>query len=189
MGEIKTWQAMADTNAERLQRTTGRSVEEWVEAARGAGVDSRAALAAWLKAQGVTGYSLMSVDWAMFGYPDFILRSGDELYEGQYADRQALRPIGDRLLAWALDTDGVEVQMRKTYISLQTARRKFAQVTPATKSAVDVFLRFARPNDPRAEPARAAKDDPFRWRIRLKTVDDIDDAVLQALTAARDESL
>jgi hypothetical protein len=72
--------------------TTGRSVEEWVEAARGAGVDSRAALAAWLKPQGVSGYSLMSVDWAMFGYPDFILRSVDELYEGQYADRQSLRP-------------------------------------------------------------------------------------------------
>ncbi|MHA7261709.1 DUF5655 domain-containing protein [Arthrobacter sp. TMN-37] len=189
MGEIKTWQAMADTNAERLQRTTGRSVEEWVQAARGAGVDSRAALAAWLKAQGVAGYSLMSVDWAMFGYPDFILSSVDELYEGQYADRPALRPIGDRLLTWALGADGVEVQMRKTYISLQTARRKFAQVTPATKSAVDVFLRFAHPDDARVEPVRAARDDPFQWRVRLRSVDEIDDAVLGTLTAARDDSL
>lgn len=189
MDGIKTWQAMAEANAERLQRTTGRSVDEWVGAARRAGIDSRAGLADWLKGQGVGGYSLMSVDWAMFGYPDFLLSSADELYEGQYADRAALRPIADRLIAWALEADGVHVQMRKTYVSLETARRKFAQVTPATKSAVDVFLRYSRPGEERIEPAKAAKNDPFAWRVRLRTVDEVDDGLLEILSAARNDSL
>jgi hypothetical protein len=189
MGEIKTWQAMVEENAARLQRTTGRSLEDWVSAARSAGIASRGDLAAWLKDQGVTGYSLMSVDWAMFGYPDFILSSVDELYEGQYADRAALRPIADRLLAWAAEADGVEVQMRKTYVSLETARRKFAQITPATKSAVDVFLRCSPPGFDRVQPARAARNDPFAWRVRLRSVDDVDDGLLELLSAARNDSL
>ena len=189
MGEIKTWQAMADDNAARLERTTGRTVGDWVSAARSAGIGSRGELAQWLKAQGVAGYSLMSVDWEMFGYPDFILSSVDELYEGQYADRPALRPIADRLLAWAAEAEGVEVQMRKTYVSLETARRKFAQVTPATKTAVDVFLRFSRPGLNRIEPARVAKNDPFAWRVRLRSVDEVDDALLEILSEARNDSL
>jgi hypothetical protein len=36
----------------------------------------------------------------------------------------------------------VEIQMRKGYVSLHTSRRKFAQVTRANRTSVDVTLRL-----------------------------------------------
>lgn len=179
---------MVDTNAERLTRTTGRSVAEWAGEARNAGITTRDALSFWLKGQGITGYNLMSIDWEMFGYPEFFLKSADELFEAQYADRPSLRPIADRLLLWAQTTDDVAVQMRKTYVSLQTPRRKFAQVTPTNKTTVDVYVRVDPADLAVLEPVRNAGD-PFAWRLRLREPADVDDAVLKALTVARDDSL
>jgi hypothetical protein len=186
MSEIRSWQPMVDTNAARLLRTTGRTPAEWATAAREAGVTGRDELSHWLKDQGVTGYNLMSVDWEVFGLPEFFLRSADELYDGQYADRPLLKPIADRLLLWAAETPGTVIQMRKTYVSLQTSRRKFAQVTP-TRTAVDLFFRLAVPDLPGLEPVRTS--DPFAWRIRLRREEDVDDAVLRALSAALEDSL
>jgi hypothetical protein len=187
MSEIRSWQPMVDTNAARLLRTTGRTPAEWATAAREAGVTGRDELSHWLKDQGVTGYNLMSVDWEVFGLPEFFLRSADELYDGQYADRPLLKPIADRLLLWAAETPGTVIQMRKTYVSLQTSRRKFAQVTPTTRTAVDLFFRLAVPDLPGLEPVRTS--DPFAWRIRLRREEDVDDAVLRALSAALEDSL
>ncbi|MBG6216065.1 hypothetical protein IWX75_000502 [Arthrobacter sp. CAN_A6] len=188
MSEIKTWQSMVDSSAERLNRTTGRSATVWADEARNAGITTRESLSSWLKGQGITGYNLMSIDWEMFGYPEFFLKSADELIEAQYADRPALRPIADRLLLWAQSADNVEIQMRKTYVSLQTPRRKFAQVTPTNRTTVDVFVRVDLSDLAALEPVRSAGD-PFAWRLRLREPADVDDAVLDALTAARDDSL
>ena len=55
-----------------------------------------------------------------FGYPDFLLASADELIDGQYADRPALRPILDEVLLRAAEVGEVDVQARKTYVTLVT---------------------------------------------------------------------
>lgn len=178
---------MVDSAAARLVRTTGRTPGAWAAEARAAGVVSREELARWLKAQGITGYNLMSIDWEVFGLPEFFLRSADELYDGQYADRPHLRPIADRVLLWAAEEPEVVVQMRKTYVSLQTSRRKFAQLTPATKTAVDLSFRLHVQNLPDLEPAPAG-DTPFKWRVRLRREEAVDEAVLAALSTALAES-
>lgn len=178
---------MVDTNAALLLRTTGREPADWAAEARSAGITTREELSRWLKDRGVTGYSLMSVDWEVFGLPEMFLRTADELYEAQYADRPALRPLADRILLWAAETPGTVVQMRKTYVSLQSSRRKFAQLTPSTRTAVDLSFRLAVPDLPGLEAVRT--DDPFAWRIRLRHEDDVDDALLRALSAALEDSL
>jgi hypothetical protein len=188
MSEMQSWQSMVEANAARLIRTTGRTPADWAAEARTAGVGTRDELSLWLKGQGVTGYNLMSIDWEVFGLPEFFLRSADELYDGQYADRSALRPISDRILLWASETPGVIIQMRKTYVSLQTSRRKFAQLSPSTKTAVDLYFRLEIPGLPGLEPVRAAQD-PFAWRVRLRHADDVDDAVLRSLSTALADSL
>lgn len=185
---MQGWESMVDTNAARLLRTTGRTPAEWAAAARGAGITDREDLSRWLKDQGVTGYSLMSVDWEVFGVPELFLRSAGELYDARYADRPGLRPITDRILRWAVETPGVVIQMRRTYVSLQTSRRKFAQVTPSTRTAVDLLFRLAAPDLPGLEPVRSTGD-PFAWRVRLRREEDIDEAVLRALSAAREDGL
>lgn len=184
---MQSWQPMLDANAERLLRTTGRTAAEWAAEARASGITNREELSHWLASRGVTGYNLMSIDWEVFGIPEFFLHSADELYAAQYSDRQALKPIADRILLWAAETSGVVIQMRKTYVSLQTPRRKFAQLTPTTKTAVDLHFRLAVPHLAALEAVRATND-PFAWRVRLRHEDDVDDALLGALSVALEDS-
>ena len=186
MGEMQSWQSMVHANAARLLRTTGRTPADWAAEARTAGIGTREDLSHWLKEQGVTGYNLMSVDWEVFGLPEFFERSAEELYAAQYADRPALRPIADSIVSWATATPEVTIQLRKTYVSLQSSRRKFAQLTP-TRTAVDLVFRLAIPGLPGLEPIRT--NEPFAWRLRLRQPEDVDAAVRQALSVALEDSL
>lgn len=183
MAEIASWQGMIDWNEELLVRRTGEGSEAWAGKARASGIASEAELAGWLREQGVAGYAAMAVAWKLFGYPESFLKSGDELIDGQYADRPALRPIADRLMSMALSLDGVWLQARKTYVSVHSPRRKFAQITPANKGSLDLLLRIEA-EDPRLEAVRGRSGDPFDRRLRFRSPEEVDDGVLAILERA-----
>ena len=195
----KTWQAMVDSNQALLLRKTGRDVAFWAGQARSAGIQNDAQLRAWMRDEhGVTGYAQYAVSWELFGYPEFMLRDADELIDGQYASHPQLRPIADAILAGASATDGVEIQMRKGYISLHSPRRKFAQVTRTTNTAVDVTLRLdiqgldaaglGAAAGGRLEAAKVRADDPFSRRIRLTSPDQVDEEMLEILAMALEQN-
>lgn len=198
----KTWHTMVDSNQALLLRKTGHDVAFWADRARTAGIKNDAELRTWMRDEhGVTGYSQYAVSWELFGYPDFMLRDADELIAGQYANHPQLRPIADALLAWASATEGVEIQMRKGYVSLHSPRRKFAQVTRTTNTAVDVALRLGAKGlegrgleersleeqgldaavQARVEALKTRADDPFNRRVRLTSVDQVDEELLEIL--------
>lgn len=180
---------MVDNNKALLLRKTGKDTAYWAEKARAAGISSDGELRDWMRDRfGVTGYAQYAVSWEMFGYPEFMLRDADELIDGQYANHPGLRPIADSILAWASATDGVQIQMRKGYVSLHSPRRKFAQVTRSTNSAVDVTLRLDAPVEGRLENVRARADDPFTRRIRVTSPEQVDDELLQILTLALEQN-
>lgn len=184
-GSRRTWREMVQECQELLLRRTGHDVAWWVERARQEEIPDEAALAVWMREEhGVTGYPVSAVSWELFGYPDFMLLAADELLDGQYAGREHLRPIADSLLAWADGTDDVTVQLRKGYVSLHSPRRKFAQITPATRSAVDLALRWEGPAPARLEPAPARRGDPFTRRVRLRAASEVDEDLLVLLSAA-----
>jgi len=194
-----TWQAMVDSNQALLLRKTGRDVAFWAGQARSAGIQNDAQLRAWMRDEhGVTGYAQYAVSWELFGYPEFMLRNADELIDGQYASHPQLRPIADAILAWASATDGVEIQMRKGYISLHSPRRKFAQVTRTTNTAVDVTLRLdiqgldaaglGAAASGRLEAAKVRADDTFSRRIRLTSLDQVDEEMLEILAMALEQN-
>jgi hypothetical protein len=183
--KASTWQSMVDSNKALLLRKTGEDTAYWVAKARAAGIRNDGELRTWMRdGFGVTGYAQYAVSWEMFGYPEFMLRDADELIDGQYAHHPHLRPVADALLAWASATDGVEIQMRKGYVSLHSARRKFAQVTRTTNTAVDVTLRLDAPAEGRLETARTRSDDPFTRRVRLTSADQVDDELYGILAVA-----
>lgn len=168
-----------------LVRKTGHDVGYWAGQARSAGLTNDAGLRAWMRDEhGVTGYAQYAVSWELFGYPDFMLRDADELIDGQYGNHPGLRPIADALLAWASATEGVEIQMRKGYVSLLGPRRKFAQVTRTTNTAVDVALRLDAAPGGRLEALKSRADDPFDRRVRLTSVDQVDDELMEILGRA-----
>jgi len=120
-------------------------------------------LKTWLAQQGVTGYSANLLVRERFGYPDWFTASAEQLIAGQYADRTALRPILEAILAAAAGVGEVVVQARKTYVSLLTPTRTFARIQATTRTRVDLALRL----DPalvgeRLQPSKIHENTPVQ---------------------------
>ncbi len=78
--------------------------------------------------------------------------------------------------------------MRKGCVSLHSPRRKFAQVTRTTNTAVDVALRLDAAAGGRLEALKVRSDDPFDRRVRLTSVDQVDEELLEILARALDQN-
>ena len=184
--QFKTWHTMLAENKELLERRTGRDTPWWLSAVRSQELASEESTRQWLVKNGVTGFAQNPIIWELFGYPDYFLKDATELLDGQYADRLPLRPIADAVIAlvlgWAeTGTAEVTIQLRKTFVSLHTPRRKFAQLTPTSKSAVDIFLRLQEPAEGLLEAVKTRPEDPFQRKVRLRSVADVDHEVAEIL--------
>ena len=186
--ETKDWRDMREWMAALLERS-GAGVAQWNDRIASAGLADEPALRAWLSERGVTGYAQMLLVYETFGYPDFFTATADELVDGQYADRPALRPVYDRVVLAAQSAGDVRVQARKTYVSLLTPRRTFAIVKATTRARVDLGLRLdgAQPGG-RLAAAKGLGNDTINVRVGLAGPDDVDDEVLDLLRRAYDAS-
>jgi Domain of unknown function (DUF5655) len=181
----RTWEQMRERIEQILVRRTGEGVAVWSARVRELGDVDEAQVRAWLKGEGVVGYPQMLLVMERFGYPDFMLASADELVDGQYADRPQLRPILDEVLMRAAEIGEVDVQARKTWMTLMTPKRTFALVRATTRDRVDVGLRLpdATPGG-RLLTAPALGNDYVNVRIALRSVDEVDDAFVDYLKLA-----
>jgi hypothetical protein len=182
--------ALTATMAER----TGRTVEEWVEAVKEAGLDplDQKSVRAWLRdVHGVPQNSQWAIaDAAARGAgwqrPDTDSYT-DALYDGKKAH---LRPIHDAIitLAEGLGEDAHR-EGRATYIVV-IRRTQFLAVTPGPKDTVRVGFRFreAVPDDERLSPARGFAQ-ATHW-LHLSAESDEDDlrSLEPLLEAAYDQN-
>jgi hypothetical protein len=187
------WREMMRQHAELLERRTGQGVPEWRARITQQALKDEPALRSWLTSQGVEGYPQQLLVFETFGYPDFLTATADDLIDAQYADRAALRPILDRLIevAEALDGPGqITVQARKGFVTLQTRRRKFAVIRPATKTRVDLGLRTELPpaRGTRFQPADPGRSNDMRTKVALNTPQEIDAEITAALRQAYAEN-
>jgi hypothetical protein len=185
MPQPRDWTAMMAQHAELLEKRTGVSLAAWNTRVKRSGIKTEDALRSWLEEQGVTGHPRNLLVMGRFGYPEFLQASGDELVDGQYADRPALLPIYEALTAAASAFPGMEVQARKTKVSLMTPKRKFAEVVPTTKTRVDLFLRIDGEKAKGKLVAVPPKTgEVMNLKVGLTTVDDIEGTVTNALERA-----
>ena len=170
----------------RLVDATGDDVATWSARVRAEGPDTEPEIRAWLAERGITGYGQMVLVMERFGYPDFLTASADDLVEGQYADRPALRPVlGAVLAAAASAVPDVAVQARKGYVSLVGPRRTFAVVQASTRTRVDLGLRLPdRAPGGRLLAARSIGNGACSVRVPLSGVADVDDEVTDLLRQA-----
>jgi hypothetical protein len=186
----QTWAEMRIMMERLLIERSGEDADAWNARIAAAKLGSEGELRAWLADRGVTGYAQMLLVMETFGYPDFLTASADELLDGQYADRPALRPVLDALLTFAATLESVRVQARKTYVTLVTPRRQFALIRPTTRTRVDLGLRLAGAGPGgKLLAAGSLGNDVITVRIPLASVDDIDGDVEELLLRARAESL
>lgn len=142
-----------------LKDRTGRTLPEWVEAVRQAGLDpvDQKSVRAWLRDQGVPQNSRWAIadaaareaGWA----PPNVEEATDSLYSGK---KESLRPLHDAIveMTHALGED-IEVQARGTYIPLVRGTQ-FLALAPGPKGTLRVGFRFREevPEDDRLAPAR-----------------------------------
>lgn len=76
------------------------------------------------------------------------------------------------------------LEARKGYVSLHSPRRKFAQVSRTTNTAVDLTLRLEAPAEGRIETVKTRADDPSARRVRLTSTEHVDDRLLEILALA-----
>jgi Domain of unknown function (DUF5655) len=173
-----------------LVERTGADVTAWNARIADRRPASEDELRTWLAEQGVTGYPAMLLGMETFGYPGFLTASADELIDSQYADRPQLRPLLDAVLAYAATLPGVEVQARKTWVTLVTPRRQFAIIRATTKSRVDLGLRLPSATvGGRLLAAPGLGNDTINVRVGMTAPDDVDDEVMDLIKRARAENL
>jgi len=186
----RTWLEMRERIEKILERRTGDSLDVWVGRVAELGDIDEPGLRVWLTERGVTGYPQMILVMERFGYPDFLLASAGELIDGQYADRPQLRPILDELLVRAVEVGDVDVQARKTYVTLVTPRRTFALLRATTRDRVDVGLRLpgVAPGG-RLLAAPGLGNDYVNVRIALRSPADVDDSLVDWLRQAYEANI
>jgi hypothetical protein len=187
--KTKSWEEHNRSIADLLKRRTGKDVAAWNARIGKQNFKDEKSLRAWLTEQGVTGYPQAMLTMERFGYPDFLTASADDLIEGQYKDRPALRPILDAVLAQVAHFGEVTVQARKSYVSLVAPRRTFATVEPTTKQRVDLGLRLAKPKvSRRLLRATSMRNSQVTARIEVATPGEVDDEVVSWLKRAYKEN-
>ena len=186
MEKVSDWSAMNERAARLLERRTGKDVAHWNRRIRREGFRDPASLSAWLAKEDVTGYARDLLVHERFGYPDFLLASATELVDAQYADRPALRPVYEAVLAAARAMGEVEVQARKSFVAL-VAGRTFARIQATTKDRIDLGLRLdGVAASGRLLPAKG--HDTMKHRLALSSVRDFDAGAKRWLRRAYEAS-
>jgi uncharacterized protein DUF5655 len=197
MVDAKDWREMHEWSAQLLRRQTGQSVDDWNVRIQETGISSRDELMNWLKTRNINGYAQQLLIMERFGYPEFLLKTADELVDEQFADRLHLRPVFDEVIEAGVGIAHqglVEVQARKTFVTLRTKRRKFAMIKPSTKTRVDLGLRIVDLHSgherfaARLQSAKLLRDDTMTHRIPLTRLEDVDDEVCYWLAVAYEQN-
>jgi predicted transport protein len=139
---------------------TGRSLDEWVELVRRSGVDplDQNAVRRWLQAEhGLPQNSRWAIADAAATASGWVRPTVDAYVDAQYTGAKAgLRPLYDALAAELLALgDDIRLEGRSTYVPFVRGRQ-FAAVAAATRSRVDVGLRYTDPPaSTRLQPAKS----------------------------------
>lgn len=179
--------AVADSMHER----TGRSLQEWVAIVRSSGIDplDQNAVRRWLKSEhGVLQNSQWAIADAAACAAGWVRPTEDQYVGQQYAGpKAALRPIFDRIRE-IVESFGGDVRMegRATYTPF-VRRRQFAAVAAASRTRVDVGLRYTdAPDSTLLAPAKAPGQ--ATHKLSLTSVDEITDEVASLLKTAYDQN-
>lgn len=175
-----------DNMIANMPEKTGKSLQEWVALLGPVGARKHGELMKVLKGEhGLShGYANLVAHTARDSLPSN--DKTDDPVAAQYAGKEALKPVYDRLveLVQAFGDD-VEIAPKKAYVSLRRAKQ-FALVQPTTKTRVDIGIKLkdTAPTD-RLE-ASGSFNSMVTHRVRTSGIDDLD-AELQAwLKAAYD---
>lgn len=183
---MATPEEQAQSMLRNLEDKTGRPLSHWLREVAGRGLDKHGAIVKMLKSEhGMThGYANLVAHEALASAA--IHADDADLVARQYAEREGLRPIYERVVA-AVEAfgDDVELAPKKAYVSLRR-RKQFGLVQPSTKTRVDIGMQL-----PDVEPdgrleASGSFNAMVSHRVRVADVAEVDDELVSWLRAAYD---
>lgn len=185
-----TPQEQLQTMIDNLPEKTGKSLQEWYVIIDKSGKEKHGEIMKVLKGEhGVTHGFANTITQLYRQQKEGAPTSDKDLVDAQYAnEKEALLPIYDAVIAAAeaLGSD-VEVAPKKTYVSLRR-NKQFAIVQPTTKTRVDLGLNLSGVEPADKLEAAGSWNSMCTHRIRLESVDDVDDNVRQWLTQAYEQN-
>lgn len=169
---------MLQSMVANMPAKTGRSLDEWLMLARSAPEPKHGKIIAWLKGEhGLThGYANLVATAHL--NPERLApqtaSSDADLLEAQYAGKEILRPIHDRLMQLARQLgDDVELAPKKTYVSLRRSKQ-FAIVQPSTKTRLDLGLNLGNLASTGRLELSGSFNSMVSHRVRLEGADAVD---------------
>lgn len=155
------------TQVANIERSTGRSLTEWIALIRASGLEKHGEMVSMLKSEHGLGHGNANLLAIKARAADDAPRDEAAVVDSHYeGDKASLRPLYDAVVAEvrAFGPD-VELSPKKTYVSLRR-RRQFGQVGPAGKDRLELGLNLNLPTGGRVEKASGMV--PRRVRIRSR---------------------
>lgn len=175
--------AQLQTMIDNMPEKTGKSLEEWFAVLGASGETKHGNMMKLLKGEFGVTHGFANTISALYRKQS----AGDtppDLVADQYAKKAALRPIYDKLIAAVQEFgDDVEIAPKKTTVSLRRSKQ-FGLIKPSTKTRIDLGIQLK--GDPTTERLEDGKifGGMCSHRVRLSSLDDVDDDVIGWLHAA-----
>jgi hypothetical protein len=160
-----------------LERTTGRSLAEWIELVRASGLAKHSENVKRLKEEHGLGHGYANLVVHHAQGSAALSADGDDLVAAQYSGAKAgLRPIYDAVLAALEGLGEVEIAPKKSYVSLRRAKQ-FALVQPSTATRVDLGINLKDVEPSGRLEASGSFNAMVSHRVRLESAEEVDGEV------------
>ena len=173
------------TMIDNMPAKTGKSLDEWKAILKGQSFEKHSEAVKYLKSDYGVTHGFANTIVTLSKNDD---SSPDDLVVNQYKGKESLQPICDKLLSVVKDFgNDVTVTPKKTTVSI-IRKRQFALIKPATKSRIDLGLKF---ND-KPTTDRLQGSGPFgtmcTHRVQLTAVEQVDDELKKWLSEAYEQA-
>lgn len=174
---------------ESLRAKTGKGLDEWVAAARGAGIAGHMALVDHLKAEHGLGHGYANMIVHAANGSSSLSQDDDALVAAAFDGARAVwRPLYDRLVTLVRGFgDDVELAPKKGYVSLRR-KKQFALLQPSTKDRFDIGLALKGEAPAGRLEAAGSWNAMVSHRVRIGADAEADDDVAGWLRIAYDRA-
>lgn len=161
-----------------LLEKTGKSLQDWVRVVKDSNIEKHKAIIAFLKDEHGFTYGYANFVAMKARKADAASHNPDELLTNQYAGKESLRPIYDKLIE-EISSFGDDITRTPKKDSVSMIRKKqFALIKPATKSRIDLGLKLKG----KPETDRLGNSGPFgsmcTHRVQLSSAEEIDEELI-----------
>jgi predicted transport protein len=175
------------TMIENLHKNTGKPLEEWIRIVQKKGFAKHAEMIQFLKDEHGFSYGFANlVAHKSKGSDAGSVEDKERLIEKQYAGKENLKPVYEKLLAEVLKFgNDIEVAPKNAYVSLRR-KKQFACLQPATKTRFEIGLNLKGLSGGGILEEITTPNAMFSHKIKLGSLNDLAPEMISWLRKAYD---